>query len=148
MSTRWSLENFRAPKLRSFYDSVSINNSSWSNDMSFILECECMVVTKRTVFSRSENFLWYFWLVGRSMRCCRCSWLLILQHATTFSHSHFLNTHCNRFFNVYNSHLAYRTSSSLPFHTIFVSKSMHVAPSSHICTIIKMPQLLQLPVLL
>lgn len=78
-----------------------------------------------------------------------CSCLLILQHATTFSHSHLLNTHCNRFFNVYNSHLACRTSSSLPLRptsesNCVISKSVQVASSSHIYTIIKLPQLLLL----
>lgn len=86
-------------------------------------------------------------VVGGSMhRCCFwCSCALIFQHATTFSHSHLLNIHCNRFFNVYNSHLACRISSSW---TVATPSSQPVVSYRkvcrlHICNIIKMPQLLQ-----
>lgn len=119
MSTRWKTP--QRPKLRRFCDFVSINNSSYSNDMSFILDYECMAVVQRVVFfSEVGEFpTVYGWSVGRFVvagAAARCWYYTICDHI--FSHAHLLNTHCNRFFNVYNSHLACRTSSSWLFHPI------------------------------
>lgn len=62
MSTHWKTPE--RPKLRRFCDFVSINNSSYSNDMSFILDHECMAVVQRVVFSENGKFLTVY---GRSV---------------------------------------------------------------------------------